>query len=179
MKCPLFTGTWHFKGVSYVCGVCQDVVAEVFFVWWFLFCFVKLFSPVICNGSLHLFWTAFGPCGFVGQSGLTLHLGSYRLGICQRWGSNKLQVFVPCCPLRSVCWWTGPAVRLAVCPQPAAGFQSAGLRVLFSSVWCGSHFGVVLACQGCWHAARPGAPPWMGFGQQLVGGGRAMVLRQV
>ena len=64
-----------------------------------------------------------------------------------------------CCPLRSLCWWAGPAVRPDVCPQPIAGV-AVGLVcvVIFFSPWERSHFARVLtpagaACMlpGLWH----------------------------
>ena len=62
--CPLFTRTWHFRGVSYVCRVCSAVVAEPLL-------------PLVQSSAMALFACCrqgLVPVLLVGQLGTTLGL---------------------------------------------------------------------------------------------------------
>lgn len=51
VQCLLFTRTWHFMGIFYVCYLHATVVADL-----------ALFNPVMCHGFLCLLLAGFGPC---------------------------------------------------------------------------------------------------------------------
>ena len=61
------------------------------------------------------------PVLLVNHSRAAFSLSWVRSGVFQSSVSPNCRVLSLCCPLKSLHWWAGPAVRLYVCPQPPVG----------------------------------------------------------
>lgn len=129
----LFTRTWCFSSVSYMCYVHPTVVAEPL---------LPSVKPLAM--ALSPLLAGFGPCtvkGAVwGNPGFELSQ-TRHLSQIQAPNSKTL-----CVVLRGFHWWVQPAISPNACPQPSAGAAVKLLCVLiFPSPQDRSHFAMVLA----------------------------------